>query len=255
MPIKIDVINETTKVSDQQIKWLMAALQKQIIRDFEPIWGYTATLVFVSKGVAPSLATHWQLVFMDDSDQAGALGYHDLTSSGLPLGKVFVETTVQAGCSWSVSASHEVLEMLADPYANETTLLLETNSKGTAYAYEVCDACEVDDQGYVINNFKVSDFVTPDWFNPSTLRPNTKYDFMGHITKPLELLPGGYIAVYDIPNHRGWDQINNGRRDPNKDRFNLRKLSDTQRMCSTRHNDLWKLSNVALPPKKDTKEK
>lgn len=253
MPIKIDVINETTKVSDQTIKWLAAALQKQVVRDFEPIWGYTATLVPIPKGGTPSIATNWQLVFMDDADQAGALGYHDLTTAGLPLGKVFVETTIQSGNSWSVTASHELLEMLADPYANEATILLVSNSKGTAYAYEVCDACEEDSLGYIINSFKVSDFVTPDWFNPETLRPNTKYDFMGHVTAPLQLLPGGYIGVYEIPNIRGWDQLNNGRRNPGKDRFELRRLTKNQRLSSTRHNDLWKLSNVALPPDKDTK--
>jgi hypothetical protein len=32
----------------------------------------------------------WWLVFLDNSDQAGALAYHDLTNEGLPLSKVFV---------------------------------------------------------------------------------------------------------------------------------------------------------------------
>jgi hypothetical protein len=33
----------------------------------------------------------WWLVFLDNSDQAGALAYHDLTNEGLPLSKVFVK--------------------------------------------------------------------------------------------------------------------------------------------------------------------
>jgi len=50
-------------------------------------------------------------VILDDSDQAGALGYHDLTSDGLPIGKVFAASDLKAGTSWTVTASHELLEM------------------------------------------------------------------------------------------------------------------------------------------------
>jgi hypothetical protein len=31
----------------------------------------------------------WQISVTDNPDQAGALGYHELTSRGTPLGKVF----------------------------------------------------------------------------------------------------------------------------------------------------------------------
>ena len=99
--IYIDVLNESTEASDKTIKWLIAALQKQVTRDFEPIWGITATLLFIPKGTQPS-PDHWQLIFLDNADQAGALGYHDLTATGLPLGKVFIRTTEQDGGAWSV---------------------------------------------------------------------------------------------------------------------------------------------------------
>ena len=55
---------------------------------------------------------------MDDSDQAGALGYHDLTSAGLPMGKVFARTDLQNNLSWTVTVSHELLEILGDPMIN-----------------------------------------------------------------------------------------------------------------------------------------
>jgi hypothetical protein len=42
----------------------------------------------VAEGSQPASGSWW-LVMLDDSDQAGALGYHDLTSDGLPLGNIF----------------------------------------------------------------------------------------------------------------------------------------------------------------------
>jgi len=42
-------------------------------------------------------------------------GHHDLTPDGLPVGKSFAGTDKHFGHSWTVTASHELLEMLADP--------------------------------------------------------------------------------------------------------------------------------------------
>jgi hypothetical protein len=215
--IFIDVLNESTEASDQMIIWLTAALQKQVSRDFAPVWGLDATLAFIPKGSTAN-PKHWQLVFLDNADQAGALGYHDLTATGLPLGKVFIRTTEQAGDAWSVTASHELLEMLGDPYANTSVLMLNQDGvSGTCFAYETCDAVEDDSLGYVINQFKVSDFVYPNWFEPAGTTPaGSKYDFMGHCTGPFQLLKGGYIGAFQIPNTQGWTQLMaNGMNDPN----------------------------------------
>jgi len=204
--INIDCVNASTEASDQMIKWLTAALQIQVNRDFAPIWGFGANLFFVPKGGATNPA-HWQLVYLDNADVSGALGYHDLTASGLPLGKVFIRTTELAGDAWSVTASHELLEMLVDPWIDTAVILLNNDGSGTAYGYEVGDPVETDSLGYVINDFKMSDFITPDWFNPPTLIPGGKFDFMGHVTAPLQILPGGYAGVLNIGSSGGWTQI------------------------------------------------
>jgi hypothetical protein len=36
----------------------------------------------------------WGLDFFENTDQASDLGYHDLTSDGAPLGKVFAGTDI-----------------------------------------------------------------------------------------------------------------------------------------------------------------
>jgi len=55
------------------------------------------TLPFIPKNQMPA-AGSWWLVFLDNSDQAGALAYHDLTNDGLPISKVFVKTLQGGPC-------------------------------------------------------------------------------------------------------------------------------------------------------------
>jgi hypothetical protein len=83
-------------------------------------------------------------------------------------GKVFVGSDIPTGYTWTVTASHELLEMLADPDINLTAFVESTASSGVLYAYEVCDACEADEFGYKINGTLVSDFVFPGWVRSAT---------------------------------------------------------------------------------------
>jgi hypothetical protein len=181
------------------------ALQQQVTNDFHPVWGIDAELKMIPQGT-PATPGTWWLVILDDSDQAGALGYHDLTPDGLPLGKIFAASDLKAGDSWSVTASHELLEMLADPNINLTVFVQDANTTGTLYAYEVCDACEDDSFGYKINNVLVSDFVYPAWFENFREEGSTQFDQMNQIKDPLALLTGGYIGVFSVTDGTGWQQ-------------------------------------------------
>ncbi len=194
--IKIAVTNESSAMTDTQIAPIVAALQKQVSRDFAPLWGIDAQVQLYAKGAQPLDA--WWLACFDTSDQAGALGYHDVTPSGLPLGKAFVGTDLQYGYSPSVTLSHELLEMLADP---EIDTVIQVGAS-TFYAYENCDAVETDNLGYLIDGILVSDFVTPAWFRH--WQGQTRFDFRGLVKKPLQLLRGGYIGIWTP--HGGWTQ-------------------------------------------------
>lgn len=203
MPVSIDIINQSTAFPPDQLAPLVAALQVQVDRDFAPHWNASAMLIAGDSGDA----THWQLVTLDNADQAGALGYHETTAAGLPLGKVFAKTTLDDGALVSVVASHELLEMLADPYIDLTVFDQGSNPhSGTLYMNEVCDAVEADQYGYDIDGVTVSDFVLPDWFS-ATAGSTGPFDFGGHLTgQAPTLLPGGYIGAFDIK--RGhWVQL------------------------------------------------
>ena len=206
-PIQISVINASTVLSDAEIRPVIDALQKQVTNDFRPAWGVDAELAFISTGAEP-LAGTWWLTILDDSDQAGALGYHDLTPDGLPIGKVFAGTDLKYGSNWTVTASHELLEMLGDPNIN-LTVMVQTSEEnaGKLYAYEVCDACEDDSFSYKIGDANVSDFVFPSWFEDFRAEGSTQFDQTRKINGPLVLLKGGYIGVFDITAGSGWQQL------------------------------------------------
>lgn len=200
--------NFSTVLKDEEVAPVAAVLKTQINRDFSQHYGVQADVRYLSQTtVLPG--NFWQLAIFDNSDQAGALGYHDLAPNGMPIGKVFAGTDKIYGLQWSVTASHELLEMLADPYIN----LVATNwvQKGTStwwlrqYAYEVADPCEDERDGYLIDGVLVSDFVLPRWFNSRIVPPpGERFNFQGTMTKPLELRPGGYIAVQDVFPATGW---------------------------------------------------
>jgi hypothetical protein len=193
----IAILNHSTLITDDEIAPIVASSQKAIDEDFEPVWGATAVLKQIAKGDSPP-AKAWWIGFFDNSDVANALGYHDVTSDDMPLGKAFVGTVQHYHASISVDFTHELFEMLADPYI---MLDVQVDNKGTRYAHEVCDAVEADELGYKVDGVLISDFVTPEWFSPKFDGP---YDFKEHTKEGLQLLPGGYIGVWTP--EKGWTQ-------------------------------------------------
>ena len=186
----IAITNVSTCLSDGQVEAVIPALQRQVSLDFKAYWEVECELTFLPKE-KPLTEGWWQISVTDNPDQAGALGYHELTSRGTPLGKVFAALDLQSGGSWTVTLSHELLEMLADPWINWCA----QGPDGKIYALEVCDAVEADNLGYKIGEVLVSDFITPSWFEPT--RTN-RVDFKRRISKPLQLASGGYISVLDV---------------------------------------------------------
>src|ERR1700750_2821852 len=131
---------------------LVTAMQVYVDQHVAPVWGTPAKLV-KSTGF---LKDCWAVVFLDDADQPGALAYHDLTPDGLPLSKVFVKTTLQNNDLVSVSASHELVEMLVDPATN---LMTTGPDLHTIYAYESADP--VEELSFKVNRISMSNFVYP----------------------------------------------------------------------------------------------
>jgi hypothetical protein len=202
----IAIVNRSTLLGDEEVERALSDIQTQIHRDFFPVWGVDANLLFVGKNMRAPAET-WQLVILDNSDQAGILGYHDLTPDGFPLGKVFARTESAYKTQWTTSASHELLEMLVDPCINLCAVVTQ-HGKTKFYAYECADACESDVYGYKIGATLVSDFVFPSWFERSS-KLGTQFDFCGKIDGPFITLPGGFLQCFDVMAGDGWQQVEN----------------------------------------------
>jgi hypothetical protein len=196
---KIAVINESTVVHDLAIKAMLHAFGEQWNVNLRPIWGVDgATFALLPAAKAPPSGAWW-LVFLDDSDQASDLAYHDLTNEGLPISKVFVKTILADKASLSVGATHELCEMAVDPWLNSAY----QDPDGVFWAGEICDPVEDDRYGYEINGTLVTDFVSPNWF--AHMHANGPLDFKAHAKNAFEVLTAGYAQKFDPK--KGWVQV------------------------------------------------
>jgi len=184
---KIAVFNKATTPLGVDLDDLIAAMQSYIDKVIVPVWATPAKLI-KSTGFIKGA---WAIVFLDDANQPGALAYHDLTPDGLPESKVFVRTTLQNGDLVSVSASHELVEMLVDPAIN----LMTTGPDSKAvYAYESADPVEA--SSFPVKGIPMSNFVYPSYFEDFHKPKSVKFDQMGKVTKPFQMLSGGYQIIF-----------------------------------------------------------
>jgi hypothetical protein len=206
--LQIAVMNESKGVQDPVVQGMLQAFDQQWNQDLRPIWGIDQGLfTFVPQGQSPA-AGAWWVVFLDNSDQADALAYHDLTNEGLPISKVFVETILADKSSISVGATHEICEMAVDPWLNSAY----QDPNGTFWAGEVCDPVEDDQYGYQIGGVLVTDFVTPNWF--AHQHAQSTIDLKGHAQAPFAVLSGGYAQKFDPT--QGWVQVTGAKAEHSK---------------------------------------
>ena len=184
-PVTIACINKATVELGVPFHKLTATLQKCYDKYFLPVWGYPIKL-YNTKRAKPS---DWLFIYFDDADEAGAEGYHDLTKHGQPVSKVFVKTTLADNELVSVTASHELFEMVIDPIAN---LWAEAHNR-TEYAYEMCDPVEEDT--FMVDGIPMSNFLYPAWFEPFKHRRGTRFDHLGLLKKPFSMTKGGYVIT------------------------------------------------------------
>lgn len=241
--IPVAVINASTVLTDDEVQSVMQALQTQVSKHFAPAWGINTELKFFSSESIPP-PDSWWLVILDNTDQAAELGYYDLTSQGLPLGKVFAAIDKQMGHQWTVTASHVLLETLADPGINLMASVQRSANEIIFYAHDICDPCQSEDYGYMIGNIRVSDFVLPTWFESVHHASNVKFDHENKIRKPFGLLPDGYISVMDPSSCQGWhDLVAEG----DTLSYDRRPRPGTRRERRRTPRDQWIPSQVKVP--------
>ncbi len=201
--MRIFVANESSVLTDAQVEGWMPAF-RAYANHVRAYWPRPCTLELVAPADLPAADEGWQMLFLDDSDQAGALGYHDFTPIGKPIAKIFAKTDLDNGYQPTVTFTHELAEMLADPWCSELFQISPTR----LLAKENADPVEADALAYTVTPTHgqpvlCSDFVTPAWFIPG--HPGPVYDHARHCTKPLQILEGGYMSVF--VSGGGWTQV------------------------------------------------
>lgn len=195
----IAIVSEIQQVSASELTSVSAALQKQVLRDFAPIWNEPATVdAFLNLEDVP--LGYWPVIILDNIGFPGAAGIHQ-DKDGQPFG------LVQYSRTWPLTASHEILEMLADPFGNRVIAgnSIKLGQGRVEYLVEVCDPSEAFQFGYQVNGIQLSDFYTPNYFDP-VKAAGVRYSFTGAIQKPREVLKGGYLSWRDPATDHWWQQ-------------------------------------------------
>lgn len=180
-------VNKATVPLGVDFDALIGGMQKFVDDHVAPVWGTRAKLI-KSTGFVKG---KWAMVFLDHADHAHSLAYHDLTPDGLPLSRVFVKTTLNNKKLVSVSASHELVEMLVDPSIN--LVVMKPRSK-LIYGYETADP--VEDLTFQVNGIPMTNFVYPAYFEAFHKPGSVRFDHLGKIKKPFQIHEGGYQGIY-----------------------------------------------------------
>jgi hypothetical protein len=194
--IQVGLVDMTGKIDIDLVHSAALALNLQVTRDLPQFWSISATVTYLpNPKKIPAGVWPVQLV---KSLPPGEGGYHT-DKHKQPYSKVIASPKDP---TWTIDASHEILEMLVDPYGSrmQSSVAIEiVDGKiqdGTGqfgYLVEACDPCEDNSYAYTINGVAVSDFITPHFYDPM-VTSGTRYSFTGAIKGPRQILPGGYIS-------------------------------------------------------------
>jgi hypothetical protein len=196
------LVSESQQTDMSDLTRVSAALQKQATRDLLPIWQISATVdAFVSLEDVPT--DYWPIIIMDDIGVSGAAGIHQ-DRNGQPFALVSASEDVD---QWSLTTSHEVLEMLVDPFGRRLVAgdSIKPGQGRVDYLVEVCDPSEHASFGYSINGVLVSDFYTPSFFDP-TPAAGVRYSYTGALDRPRQVVKGGYLSWRNTETGDWWQQ-------------------------------------------------
>jgi hypothetical protein len=201
--INLALVVEAPTVPRRAVSEIAAALQRQLTRDVAPIWEVHATIdAFAALEHVPP--GYWPILVADNYPGVESVGIH-LDRDGQPF------ALVEASPSWSLTASHEVIEMVVDPWGSRTVPggSPMAGQGLVEFLVEVCDPSGGAQWGYTVNGYLVSDFCTPNYYDPVGAA-GVRYSFTGALTGPRQILRDGYLSWRDPATGDWWqaDRMN-----------------------------------------------
>lgn len=189
---QVGLVSQTPQVSLGPLTQVAAAVQKQVSRDVRRYWtDLPESSVHAFEQLADVPLGYWPIIIRDDIPYPAA-GIHLNKSNGQPY------ALVKYSAEWTLTVSHECIEMLIDPTGNRTVAgdSVHPDQTRVSYLVEACDPSEGAQFGYSVNSLLVSDFYTPAFFDPVQV-DGVRYSYTGAITAPRQVLEDGYLSWYD----------------------------------------------------------
>ncbi len=182
------LIDQSGKVPLSTLEKIAASLEIQAKRDLAEVWEVSAN---VAAGTEVT-AGQWPIYVVNELDLANAYGYHYIDNLRKPYAKILYRE------NWTLTASHEMLEMLVNPYLDRYIATdIAANLQGDErFLVEIAGPVQSVAYGYEIEGILVSNFMYPSYFD-LLVTEGKAYDHLGVIKKPRSILEGGYVSFLD----------------------------------------------------------
>lgn len=184
-----------------EVRDALGAIDRQIQRDFSPTWGLSASLVLLRKGQSLQVPPDGKVAHIHLMDHGQAIGFHIEEQSGIAAGFVITDLPALTGSvakwlTWTTALSHEVLELIADPFVNLLAKGPHPRFKGREVFHyrEVCDP--VQSLVYDLDGVSVSNFVLPHYYNAVGQR-GMQNDFLNSRLRAFRWVGDGVIGFWD----------------------------------------------------------
>lgn len=210
IPVHVAIVDASETIAPSELAEVAGALNEQVQADLAPAWKIAAT---VGAYPQPPQGT-WRIELHETIEVEGAAGFH-ADQHGQPYAMVALSDG-----DWTVTASHELVEMLVDPFGSRlhTAAALsgwEGDSPRVKYLMEPGDPCE--EIHYEVGGVPMSDFVLPSFYRSTPRGSLAAYSHTGSVTEPLQILDGGYISFLDPATEAMWQRFVVGGRNVDKE--------------------------------------
>jgi hypothetical protein len=186
-------------LSDAVIARTAQALTDWMNVQVGPAWGLpTIRVLAIPRGApVPTLVPWvWPLYLRASTDQFGSLGYHMVDGQGRPFGQVGVEDSLAQDHPWTVCLSHELAELVVDPYNNRIAMATWQNPT-PGWLVEVADPVANLTYGWGDRGhwYKVTDWTYPAEFTPDARFP---FDKLHRLTAPFSTTTGSPLEQFGV---------------------------------------------------------
>jgi hypothetical protein len=193
-------VDNTSSLDPDEVRHVIRALNTQVARDFAPIWGLSAKVTLLNRKRGIRIPPDGRVGVVHLMDTAAAVGWHLEQDSGIPAGYVRADLSQATRSNlpwmtWTSNLSHEVLELVADPFLNLFARGPHPKFNREVFYYrEVCDPVQA--STYKISGVTVSNFVLPHFYNAMG-DDDRRNDFLSEGVKPFSWLEQGYVGFWD----------------------------------------------------------